>query len=175
MDIAWKVIRYCGRGCNHPFLYPLDFEISTSDDYGNYSPRIPAKDGQHFTVLSTPIGGRMLRRGPAANSSVRDIEVTNGLPRGAINVNIFRGGKILARKTAVVPGQKAVFQFQPTIWVGVVSQVREGQSLNSAVISDVNTEFSLLGIASADIVMTGGGCGTSAKRYEFELENIVPF
>jgi hypothetical protein len=45
--------------------------------------------------------------------------------------------------------------------------------MNSAVISDINTELSLLGVASADIVMTGGGAGTSAAPYQFRLANVV--
>jgi hypothetical protein len=37
----------------------------------------------------------------------------------------------------------------------------------------VNTEISLEGIASADIVMTGGGSGSSAQPFVFSLQNVV--
>ncbi|MDC0684919.1 hypothetical protein [Sorangium atrum] len=40
-------------------------------------------------------------------------------------------------------------------------------------ISSVNTELSLLGIASADIVMAGGGAGVDSTPFVFTLENIV--
>jgi hypothetical protein len=43
----------------------------------------------------------------------------------------------------------------------------------SAVVSNINTELSLLGIKSADIVMTGGGPGASATPFAFSLENVV--
>ena len=49
----------------------------------------------------------------------------------------------------------------------------EGQPLNAAIVSSVNTEISLLGIASADIVMTGGGAGPGAKPFVFTLQNVV--
>ena len=72
----------------------------------------------------------------------------------------------------MAPGQKAVFAFKPTIFIGVVSEVAEGDVMDSAVISDINTEISLLGIASADIVMTGGGTGPDAVPFAFNLENV---
>ena len=48
-----------------------------------------------------------------------------------------------------------------------------GKLMNSAVISSINTELSLLGIASADIVMTGGGSTKTATPFRFTLENVV--
>jgi hypothetical protein len=45
--------------------------------------------------------------------------------------------------------------------------------MNSAIMSCVNTELSLLGIASADIVLTGGGPGRDSSPFQFSLENVV--
>jgi hypothetical protein len=45
--------------------------------------------------------------------------------------------------------------------------------MDSAVVEQVNTEFSLLGIASADIVMTGGGSGPDAQPFSFTFQNVV--
>ena len=45
--------------------------------------------------------------------------------------------------------------------------------MNSAIISNINTELSLPGIASADIVMTGGGSGANSAPFTFNLENTV--
>lgn len=56
---------------------------------------------------------------------------------------------------------------------GVVSQVEEGAIINSAIMSDVNTEIGLLGIASADIVMRGGGTVPNAGYFTFSLANVV--
>ena len=36
--IAWKVIRNCGQGDNHPFKFPMTISVSASDSYGNYMP-----------------------------------------------------------------------------------------------------------------------------------------
>ncbi len=93
-----------------------------------------------------------------------EVQVANNLQTGAINASIYKGGKMLALKTSIAPKQKAVFQFKPTIWIGVTSEVEQGQVMNSAIISSINTEMSLLGIASADIVLTGGGPGPTRPR-----------
>lgn len=172
LTVAWKVIRYCGRDCTHPFVYPLDYEVAVTDEYGNFSPRLSAKNGQLLELISTPTGSRrLLHAGPASASA--ELHVLNGMGQGAIDVCLFKDGRLMGLKTSVSPGQKAVFQYPPVLWIGVVSEVSQGQAINSAVLPNINTELSLIGIASADIVMTGGGPGAGSTPYEFNLENIV--
>ena len=31
--LAWKVIKNCGRLDNHPFVYPMQFQVSASDSW----------------------------------------------------------------------------------------------------------------------------------------------
>jgi hypothetical protein len=102
-----------------------------------------------------------------------EIEVVNRMTRGAVNVNAFSAGKLIAAKWAVAPAQKAVFRFTPVLWIGAASQVQEGRALSSAVLSSDNTMLPLAGIAAADIVMTGGGGGADAQPFGFALENVV--
>jgi len=172
LSVAWKVIRYCGRDCTHPFVYPDGYEVSITDEHGNFTPRLKAKNGQMLSLVQTPIGNRrLLYTGPASAST--ELDVVNGMSQGAVDVCIFKDGRMVGVKTSVSPGQKAVFQYQPALWIGVCSEVIQGQPIDSAVMSDVNTELSLIGIASADIVMSGGGPGEGAIAYQFNLENIV--
>lgn len=172
LTVAWKVIRYCGRDCYHPFVYPDGYEVCVADGYGNFSSRMPAENGQLLKLVSTPNGSRrLLRAGPASASN--ELDVLNDLSQGAVDVCIFRDGRLAGIKTTVTPGQKAIFQYQPVLWIGVASQVTQGVAISSAVLSGTNTELSLMGIASADIVMSGGGPGQGSTPYEFNLENIV--
>jgi len=171
LPVAWQVIRYCGPGDNHPFAFPVAMQVGASDSWGNYTPQLDAQHGQMFQMALTTSGDRLVPAGPSTSS--RELHVLNSLPKGAINASIYKGGKLLAVKTSIAPQQKAVFQFKPTIWIGVASQVVQGQVLNSAIVSDINTQLSLLGVASADIVMTGGGPGANAVPFRFSLENIV--
>jgi hypothetical protein len=170
LAVAWHVIKYCGYGDNHPFVFPVSMQVSASDSYGNYTPQLDSQHGQLLQVDLTASGQKLVAAGSA--TSAKEVQVLNNLPKGAINACIYKDGKLLAVKTSVAPQQKAVFTFEPTIWIGVVSQVVQGEVMNSAIISQVNTELSLLGIASADIVMTGGGPGPNPPPFKFSLENV---
>jgi len=170
LAVAWQVIKYCGQGDNHPFTYPLSTQVGASDSWGNYTPQLQAQQGQLFQMTLTASGDQLVSAGSATSS--KEIQVLNGLQKGAINANIYKAGKLLAIKTSIAPQQKAVFEFKPTLWIGVVSQIDQGEIMNSAVMSNIDTELSLYGIASADIVMTGGGSGPNAQPFRFNLENV---
>lgn len=169
--VAWKVIENCGRLDNHPFTYPMNFMVSASDSYGNYTPQTTAYQGQAFEMIKTT-SGDILQIASTNSISATEVEIRNNLSMGAIDANCYRSGSLLATKTGLAPGQKAVFEFHPRIYLGVVSQVEEGAVMSSAIISQINAEINLFGITSADIVMTGGGPGKSSTGFNFTLENI---
>ena len=171
LAVAWQVIRNCGQGDNHPFVYPATMTVGASDSYGNFTPQLEAQSSQQFSMTLTQSGDRLTQNNDAASPT--EVEILNNLPQGAINAYVFQSGRLLAQKTSIAPGQKAVFQFKPTLWIGVASQVEEGQVINSAVVTSVDTELSLLGIAGADIVMTGGGGGPTSAPFLFTLQNVV--
>ncbi|MGS0893909.1 hypothetical protein ACVBGC_15430 [Burkholderia stagnalis] len=170
--IAWKAIRYCGRDCFHPFVYSTDIDIALGDEHGNFSARVAAPAGARFAVNAHPTGRGRLVPDPADRGG-GDVEVANRMTRGAVNVNAFSAGRLIAVKEAVAPGQKAVFRWTPALWIAVASQVQESRALNAAVLSSANTLLPLAGIAAADIVMTGGGAGVDAQPFAFSLERIV--
>lgn len=171
LAVAWTVIQNCGMGDNHPFTYPLSMQVSASDSWGNYTPKLDATPGQLFQVSLTPSGDTLSALGTASVPS--ETQVVNNLSKGAINASIYKDGKLLATKTSIAPAQMAAFQFKPTIWIGVASQIVQGAVINSAIVSQINTELSLLGVASADIVMTGGGPGQGSTPFQFSLQNVV--
>ncbi|KRA56717.1 aromatic ring-opening dioxygenase LigA [Caulobacter sp. Root655] len=169
--VAWTVIQNCGQGDNHPFTYPMTTQVGASDSWGNFTPPQDAADGQQFSMVLESSGDVLRESGPAA--SPNEIEVLNNLPKGAINAGIYKSGKLYAQETTIAPQQKAVFQFKPTIWIGVASQVVQGEVMNTAIVSEINNEISLLGVASADIVMTGGGPGAESTPFQFSLQNVT--
>lgn len=170
--VAWKVIQNCGPLENHPFVYPLNFMVAAGDSYGNYTPQLTAYDGQAFEMVKST-SGDILQLSSLPATSPTEVEMKNNLIQGAINANCYRDGKLIAVKTGLAPGQKAVFEFHPRIYIGVVSEIEEGDVMNSAIISQINSEINLFGITSADIVMTGGGPGKSSTAFNFTLENII--
>jgi hypothetical protein len=171
LAVAWNVINIGGNGDRHPFVFSAGTAVGSSDSFGNITMHLNAGNGQVFHVVDSASGNSLVPAPTQAGQN--EIAVYNMLAKGAINANIYRSGKLLATKTNIAPQQKAVFSFKPTIWIGVASQVVEGQVMNSDIISSVNTEISLQGIASADIVLTGGGTGPDSQPYSFNLQNIV--
>ncbi len=171
LAVAWKVIQNIPQGWHHKLVYPQASYIGVTDSWGNTSPLHSVEHGQRFSVMLHPSGETLQMDGEAANQS--EIELLNNLQIGAVHASIYKDGRPALTLPNVVPGQKAVFQFKPTIWIGMASEIQEGQIMNSAVLSQINTEISLLGIASADIVMTGGGPGPSSTPFQFNLENVV--
>ncbi len=61
--------------------------------------------------------------------------------------------------------------FKPTIWVGVQNNATVNNVMDSAILSDINTEISLVGITEANIIMTGGGPGTTSP-FQFTLQPV---
>ncbi|MDR3014978.1 MAG: hypothetical protein LBV56_06020 [Delftia acidovorans] len=171
LAVAWRVIKYCGQGDNHPFTFPLGLQVGASDSYGNHTPQLEAQFGQQFQLSLSSSGDRLAPAGYGASSN--EVQVINALPRGAINASCYKDGRLLAVKTAIAPQQKAVFGFKPSIWIGAASQIEQGQVMNSAILADMHTEISLLGISRADIVMRGGGAGAGSTPLSFTLENVV--
>lgn len=170
--VAWKVIKNCPPGGNHPFEFHPQLEVSADDPWGNViGQRLPAEYGKSYNVSEDCSGNNLTYSGYASSSNL--IEVKNDCNIGSIDAKVYRSGKLLAQKSGICPSQKAVFEFKPTIWIGVASQVEEQDNINSSILEDIKTEINLLGIKSADIVMTGGGPGKYSSPYEFKLENIV--
>jgi hypothetical protein len=154
----------------HPFIYPTYFDVCASDSYGNFTPLMRAEDGQAFKMTIDSSGVIFkLASTPATNPN--EVEIRNNLVTGAINAMCFKDGRIMALES-LAPEQKAEFEFNPIIHIGIVSQIEEGDVLNYSITSEIHTQINLLGINNADIVMTGGGSGPNAVPFAFTLENI---
>ncbi|REH54957.1 hypothetical protein C7448_102490 [Tenacibaculum gallaicum] len=165
---AWKVIKNCGRLDNHPFNYPKNFQINASDSCGNFTPQLTAYNGNGYEMVKST-SGNILQSSSTPATNAEEVEIRNNLTNGSINAHCYRNGKLLASKRNIAPGQKAVFKFNPKLYIGLASEIVEGEILNSAIISKINTEINLFEVQSADIVMTGGG----SEPFNFSLENVT--
>lgn len=169
--VAWKVFKNCGVMENHPFEYSPNFGVTAADSYGNFCPMVPADAGNTYEFVENEFDFVLqVSARKAANPS--EIEVTNLRRTGAIDVSCYRNMSPLAIRTKVAPGEKAYFEFEPRIFIGLAPEIQVGDILNSDIISTINTEINLLGITSADIVLTGGGAGQNSAPFNFVLENV---
>lgn len=170
--VAWKVISNLGPGSCHHFRYYYDLEVQVMDSSGNCVPCTPlaAPDGASFEVVNNGQGD-VLQPNGSATSPVA-VDVNNNLTIGSLSARMLRSGKLLAEKTIVVPGQKATFQFKPSIFITTASEIEESDIIDSAVLQQANTEISLVGVSSATIMWTGGGVGPTATPFQFTLTEI---
>jgi hypothetical protein len=166
LSVAWLAIQQCGYMDNHPFVFPMVMTVGVHDDEGNYTPTLPADNGQLFQAIDSSSGLRLTNLGNASNSV--QVQVRNGLEAGDIDASTYKNGQLLATNAAIAAGQTTAFEFKPTIWIGAVQQAVQGELMDAATMASCDTELSLLGIASADIVMTG-----SAVAQVFNLDNVV--
>lgn len=169
--IAWEMLQVNGPGDFESFVFGSQLMLSFNDSFGNYSPPQDVQNGDSFEVTTTMSGDEMNLAGLSPSPS--EFQLVNSSSTTTIFGNVYRSGKILSKSPAINIGNTYAFQFNPTIWIGVVSGITEGEAIDSSTVSSVNTEISLLGIRSADIVLTGGGAGPSATPYSFSLTNIV--
>lgn len=170
-SIAWKVIQNCSIGDFNPFDFPMTQQVSIIDAWGNYSPLQEANNGDVFAVTDTNgLTGTVL-------SKTRDkgdpnmITVRNDLAKGSIDIVIYKDDRQLALKNGVSPGGESVFELLPHLYVGTCSDIEEGDVMDSDTVQSTLTKISLLGLKSADIVMSGGGTGRNATAFNFELKN----
>lgn len=171
LAVAWYVIERCGRSNYHPFYFPMTLYINAYDSYGNHTPPQKTEPGDMFEMVEGE-SGNILQKSKEPATSCRQVQAVNHLERGAIAVNVYKSERLLARKRVVAPGQKAVFQLNPILYVGAITGVEAGGAISSAVLPSVPTKFSLLGIQSASIVMKGGGPGKNSKPFSFLLTDI---
>ncbi|NVE01091.1 hypothetical protein [Massilia sp. BJB1822] len=166
--VAWKVIRNCPYGWLHSFTYSLQLEAGIGDCYGNYSPRLAAREGDAFVVQPTAAGRCFCRSGTHAADGVA---VRNELARGTLYACLFNDGRLLARSGGLAPRQGVSFRIPAVLRIGVDGNVREGQLLDEAMAS-ASCELPLAGLRSADLIMTGED-DAGAARPVFHLENLV--
>lgn len=165
--VAWKVLD-AAQGKGVPFTLPQGMEVSVSDSFGNTSPLLQAAPGDSFAVTRTSSGPALTRTGSTGTGPVT---VANSLPDGAVDVDVARGGDLLATTTAVEPGGSADFEFADEIMVGATSGLQQGQIMNSAV-TDQLTVLDLSDVSTAGIRATGGGTGAYVGPVTFRLVDV---
>ena len=171
--IAWKVIRNPVPEEKYPFTYSMNVTVAASDKYGNFSPSLLAYNGAVYEMVQSTSGDVLqISPTPAANSHQFEVKNAHTHPTYISSAHCYRDGSLIGKKTEIAPHETAVFEFKPHFFIGVASDVEQGDVLDKALIPKINTQINLFGISSADIVMTGDGAGENDSKFSFTLENI---
>ena len=159
--IAWQVVRECGYGNSFPITYTWITEVNMVDWNCNYSPRQLAAAGSTFNIIPK-LGGKSLSAIQSKNN-FGAIEVQNCLAKGALHVNIYRSGFLVAQRKNVIPGQLIKFDLAHRLCIAMIPDIKEGDVIPENILPKQPAEFSLLGIERADICMTGGSDSTALR------------
>lgn len=175
--VAWKLIPQCDEGATYPFDYQLEQQVGIIDAWGNHTPLLHANGGDVFSVSDERGMTGTLLKPVCERGHPHVVAVRNDLDVGAISVIVYKDGRPLFKKNRVEPGELALFELKPELYVGACAHIEEGEVMNARIASAMQTKLDLMGLSSADIVMTGGGgggVGRPARPLVFSLENQTP-
>ncbi len=165
--VAWKVLKNTSGGWGTQFDFSTDFHVSIRDADGAPTERLAAKMGEKFIVEETASGLKLTGAGSASEPT--NIEILNDLKTQRIDAQIFKNEELLGTMNGGGPGQVATFNFNETIFIGSAGSINQGQIMDEGMVNGFNSEISLKGIKSADIVMSN----PEGEPFDFKLENVV--
>lgn len=165
---AWHVIHNCRFICTNYFNYSKEVDLIICDNDNNEQILSNVQKGRFYT-FSNKEG--ILERDESTTPET--IEVQNKLKEGTITASLHRNNKAIFAKTEICPDEIISLSFNNEIYVGRTETINPGQVLSKKLLNRFKTKINLDNIKSADLVLRGGGFGAKAKRFYFEIENIV--
>ncbi len=190
--VAWKVIR-CPAGQDARVVVPFAQQIGVYDPCGAHAGLEDAFAGDMFSIApgdgasdggghaAAPrlgrIAGKLVKAGAAerfgdqgrpkqlAAVGPNMVGVRNATPDRALDVVLYKDGRPLCRQNALAPGAAAVFEVLPYLHAAVCQGITEGALVDAATVAGA-TRISLLGLKSAELVLTG-----AAGTADFQLRN----
>ncbi|MDB5959322.1 MAG: aromatic ring-opening dioxygenase LigA [Massilia sp.] len=170
--LAWKVLR-CPAGQEARVVVPFSQQVGVFDPRGSHAGLESASAGDCFEVAdarragsggaAAPLLGRTQDHLAAIGPNM--VGVHNGTSDGVLDVVLYKDGRPLCRQGALAPGTTIVFEVLPYLHVGLCAGVAEGAMLDAATVAAA-MRISLLGLKSADLILTGG-----AGEEKFNLVN----
>ncbi len=165
--VAWRVIQDVGQGSSCRFEYPIETGVRAS--WNNNTCRtalLSSVIGGRYAVADDETGITITTDGDAGNT--RSIDVVNDIKvEGGISADLYKDGKLMMRKNVVAYGQKATFVLHPKLYVGLASEIQEGELLSSAVLdSDHFKELDLEGLTEMRFALLGN----AREGYDFVVK-----
>jgi hypothetical protein len=155
--LAWKVLR-CAAGRPARVVVPFSQQVGVFNPRGAHAGLESASAGECFQVAdrATVSGAAapLLSRGQRAAIGPNMVGVHNGTSDGVLDVVLYKDGRPLYREAALAPGGTMVFEVLPYLHAALCTGVAEGAVLDAATVAAA-TRISLLGLKSADLILTG--------------------
>jgi len=166
--VAWRVISDVGRGSSCEFEYSAETSVCASwNDNTCRTALLASSIGGRYSVTEDDTGITIISDGDAGNT--RSIDVVNNVRvSGGISADLYKDGKLMMRKNVVAYNQKATFVLHPKLFVGLASEIQEGELLSSAVLnSDHFHELDLEGLTELKFALTGN----ARDGYDFVIRS----
>ena len=157
--VAWQIFRNGGPRSFHKFVHPGETQVKvqwaggilTAEASERAVYAVKEREGQSVLV-------------PAGVTVPNEIIVLNDLPADSVDVTLYRDGKPVMVQRGVPYGGQAEFGLEPMLWVALVNDVVEGETLTPDVTSLQFTPIDLTGLSS----LTFGLYGSRDGVYSFK-------
>lgn len=158
--IAWQVLRNGGTRSLHKFVHTADTHMKIVWEGGILTAEV--LDGAVYTAKERDGQSVLARTGVTVSHEV--ILLNDLRPPEGIDVTLYRDGKAAMRQSALPYGGQAEFGLESTLWVGLVNDVVEGETLRPEVTSRPFTPIDLTGLSSVIF----GLYGSRDQGYSFK-------
>ncbi len=159
-------IEQCPYDFSHPFIYDCSMQIQISDARGNFSPPLMVKEGFQYTIQEIN-GTAKLSNEKSGDANC--IEVFNNLPQGAPDIVLSRGKKITAIRSGLAPGEFFMFNVPDQFLARKISCTKQASRLQQMENDGYSTVIQTKDTSNGELILTGGGTGMLAKKYEFNF------
>jgi hypothetical protein len=159
-------IEHCPHDFSHPFIYDHLMSIQLRDAYGNFSTPLEVKNGYQYIIEDVKGITRLTAKKSVEPSS---IEVFNSLPQGAPDIILSRGKKNTAIRSGLAPGEFFMFNIPDKFLARKISSAKQAARLQQMETDGYSTIIRTKDISRGELVLTGGGTGLTAKKYEFNF------
>ncbi len=140
--------------------------LQIRDAYGNFSPPLLIKDGLRYTIQEVK---GMTKLTNEKSGEINCIEVFNNLPQGSPDIVLSRGKKITAIRSGLAPGEFFMFNVPDAFLARKLSCTKQATRLQQMENDGYSTLVNMKDKCKGELILTGGGTGMTAKKYEFHF------
>ncbi len=159
-------IEQCSYGFSHLLQYDSSMHIQIRDAYGNFSP--PLLINKSFRYIIKEVMG-LIKLTNEKSDEICSIEVFNNLQKGAYDIILSRGKNITAIRSGLAPGEFFTFNVPDSFLARKISGTNQIKRLLEMENDGYSTMISMKDQCKGSLVLTGGGAGVLAVKYEFNF------
>jgi len=155
--VAWKVIALSSDQ-SEPVIYPINSQISVIDYQDEYNPETARTTSKNANLGDV---WKFINEGSSITKLLKtDQKGQEGViacqndSKTYIGAGLSKDDKLLVFQEKVGQGETAKFQLTPKIYIGFISDIKEGDLIKSDISSQSCTEIDLTGIKGTTVILS---------------------